>query len=909
MGIALASDRERDILRSYVRRIDPSDAGAHNNLGVLYHQKGLVEEAFTAFSRALELDPKMQVAQRNLEIACFSSDFYVGRVGALTERLRVDPADRHARWELARTYAALGDSREAVEEFTALLAHHPGDRDAIVQLGLAEKARGNLPAARGWLEQALTRDPDDAVINRHLGEVLYNLGLNDHAVAALDRSIAAEPDSPDAHYLIGFVYGDMGRPEDARRSTRRAVQLNPSLARAQANLSLDQYNPARYQELLPERQARREQRPPDQPEAARLAHLSLGVAFRAKFYYAEALREYRIALDRGADEAMVTRAMAEAHLLSGNARDALGLYDRALELGAPTASLHCERGVAQHQSGLHEDAAASYRSALALDPDHAVARNNLGVALHHAGDSRAALAAFDEVVVRRPDFVKALLNQALLLFRLRSPQASLEAYRRALAVAPDHPVAWNGIGLVLADQKRFDDARNAFGSAIHARPAFAEAHYNLGFALANLGDYEGALRATRRALELDPYYVPQKFQLALEMQHDGSGGGLDIAPELGESQRVDGGVEAFTFEPARLDALFAELVAVTDPDPETEAPSTPVATLADDPLALACEHVAAGLLDRAAAEIGRAMGRGADQADALTLLGDVFTRQGLHGEALERYRQAVALRPDSPRAQAGEARSLLLLGRPTDARPLAEALLSPGAGVDILLLVATVRRDSGDGKGARALLDQAREATPLRPDVHHQLGDLAFQLGDDVAAIAAYGAALGIDPDLAVVRHQMARALARSGAFADAERQLVAALEAVPTYVDATLELASVRRQMGNLREALEPLVKLLTRDPSHIDGLVTLAGTLLELQRPEDTARALERVRHLDPDHPPALHLEAVLLAGRRHYLEAIERWNRVVELAPATDAAEKARRGARAATMMLRGFRPRGP
>src|SRR5262249_39249086 len=64
----LTSERDRDVLRSFAKRIDPSDAGAHNNLGVLYYNKGLLGEAVAAFSRALELDPKMQVAQRNLEI-------------------------------------------------------------------------------------------------------------------------------------------------------------------------------------------------------------------------------------------------------------------------------------------------------------------------------------------------------------------------------------------------------------------------------------------------------------------------------------------------------------------------------------------------------------------------------------------------------------------------------------------------------------------------------------------------------------------------------------------------------------------------------------------------------------------------------------------------------------------------
>ena len=84
----LPSERDRDVLRSFARRIDPSDAGAHNNLGVLYYNKGLYEEAVSAFMRALELDAKMQVAQRNLEIAYFNTGYYDKRIGELTERLR-----------------------------------------------------------------------------------------------------------------------------------------------------------------------------------------------------------------------------------------------------------------------------------------------------------------------------------------------------------------------------------------------------------------------------------------------------------------------------------------------------------------------------------------------------------------------------------------------------------------------------------------------------------------------------------------------------------------------------------------------------------------------------------------------------------------------------------------------------
>ncbi len=75
-----------------------------------------------AFTRALELDPKMQVAQRNLEIAYFNTGYYDRRVTELRERLRQRPDDRDARWELGRAYASLGHSHEAVAEFKALLS-------------------------------------------------------------------------------------------------------------------------------------------------------------------------------------------------------------------------------------------------------------------------------------------------------------------------------------------------------------------------------------------------------------------------------------------------------------------------------------------------------------------------------------------------------------------------------------------------------------------------------------------------------------------------------------------------------------------------------------------------------------------------------------------------------------------
>jgi tetratricopeptide (TPR) repeat protein len=884
---AAGTARDREVLRSFARRIDPSDAGAHNNLGVLYYNKGLYEEAVAAFTKALELDPKMQVAQRNLEVAYFNTGFYDRRVTALRERLRQRVDDRDARWELGRAYALLGHTDDAVAEFTALLRHHPDDLPAIIQLGLAEKQTGDLDAARHWFERALALDPESSVVVHYLGEVLYNQGRNEEARVALQRAIERNPDNPDAHYLLGFVLGDMGRHDEAREATRKAIQLNPALSRAQANLSLDRYDPQKYEALVPGRAERRSAQLQSVADTdGGLAHFNLGTAFRQKGYLAEALREYRLALDRGEARELVLQAMAEVHLLRKDPAAAVELYDRLLLTRPNSPKLLNEKGVALHQDGNVQDALAHYRHAIRADLGYALAHNNLGVALYHAGEAEAAVDAFRAALDADPAFGKARLNLALLLAKGKRLQLSLEAYRQVLQAQPEHPVAWNGIGLVLTELRKFEDARNAFARAIQARPEFAEAHYNLSFALSNLGDFDGALRETKRALELDPYYVPQKFELAIDLEFEDPD--LSVQPELGGERRLSGEVEEFSFDPRLLDQIFTEIA----PAP---APAEPVAAA---PYAMASDYLSKGLLDRAAAEASRALQRGGDKAEGLALLGDVLARRGAFGDALDKYRDARGATPTSVRAIRGEAEALLTLGRGPEARAVAEELarLQP-EDVDTLLLVASARFEAGDPGAALEALDAARTRAPARAEVLRRIGDIARALGDTDGAVAAYQHALSLDGGFAAVHFALAQLLAGRRQWREAEAALLAALDAVPTYGEATLELARLYVATGRATAAVALLVDLLQRDPYHFDGLLLLGETLLGLQRPRDAAVAFTRILRFDPEHAGALYFEGALLLGQHRYREAAERWQRVIDLEPAGEYARRARRELRSA------------
>jgi tetratricopeptide (TPR) repeat protein len=803
---AAADGGEIDILRSFARRIDPSDAGAYNNLGVLYFRKGLTDEAIVAFSRALALDERMGVARRNLEIAYGESGILERRLHDLEERLRANPEDL----------------------------------EALVQSGIAEKTAGRLEKAHALFQRAIDLDPDSSVLHFLLAETLYNRGLHEEAMRSVRRSIELNPENPDALYLIGFILGDLGRSEEAAEANRRAVMLNPTLVRAQANLSLQTY--------------RHTVTPSHQQKTPAGAHITLGRALRQKGYFQEALKEYEKAIEGGEANAEVLQAMLELYLLQRDTGAAIATADRFAREFSPTAKTWNGRGVALQLEGRHAEAEESYTRALEIDSSYPFAHNNIGVLIWHKGDTKNAINAFRRALQAPSPPVEARLNLALGLFRRKHIDLSLEAYRQVLSSAPEHPVAWNGIGLILVELEKYSDARNAFARAIQANPEFAEAHYNLSFTLSNLGDFSAALRETKRALSLDPMYTPQKLELAIELPHEEIR--LTVAPPITEKDESVDRVEDFHFDPAIIEELFA-----VKPARSEQATEDPMAGFT-----LARDFITKGLYDRAQGEIARVLARGGDKIVGLVIAGDGFAAQGLHGEALERYRRALDLEAANPFARQGMARSLLALGRAEEARPYAEALVEAGStDVNLLLLAAEARVASLDKPGAREILIALQRGEGRNANVLKRVGDLYAALGDSGEAIGAYRGSLAIDERQVETRVALGSLLAKAGDDTGAIRELESVLVTAPNHDAAVVELVGPYRRTGRSRSALPRVVALVRRDVYHFAALIALGEILIDLAREVDALNAFERVLRFDPNHSEALRYYRLLQRGRR--------------------------------------------
>jgi tetratricopeptide (TPR) repeat protein len=372
-----------------------------------------------------------------------------------------------------------------------------------------------------------------------------------------------------------------------------------------------------------------------------------------------------------------------------------------------------------------------------------------------------------------------------------------------------------------------------------------------------------------------------------------------LAPELDAAERLAGDdkVESFTFDESALDQIFGELA----PQPAAAPAPAPAA----DAFNLAEDFISKGLLDRALGEIRRVAVAGADPVEAALLTGQVFLRQGLDGEALERF-DAALVRLEGiewsaahTRAWGGRSRALLRLGRLDDARFAAETVRAHAPDrADNLQVLGEVLLQSGEAAEAVRVFGRAVEIEPQDAALLRHLGRAALAAGRAADAERALRMAVKLDPDFVAARVELGKLLLASGLVEDSIRETQAALDILPTYADAAYLLAQAQRAAGRPREAVGTAVDLLGGDPYHLDALVLLGQALMDDARPDDARQAFARVLKFDPARAEALFGLGALAAAERRFREASAsggaRWRRA-GLAAGAGGARQHRHGAR--------------
>ena len=104
---------------------------------------------------------------------------------------------------------------------------------AMINLGMVLQERRRLKEAAGLFRSALAVDPDNAMGNSNLGQVLVEIGRIDdldEAERCCLKAIRLTPDRPHPINNLGNVYRSMGRFEEAVACYEKATAIAPGLA-------------------------------------------------------------------------------------------------------------------------------------------------------------------------------------------------------------------------------------------------------------------------------------------------------------------------------------------------------------------------------------------------------------------------------------------------------------------------------------------------------------------------------------------------------------------------------------------------------------------------------------------------------------------------------------------------------
>jgi tetratricopeptide (TPR) repeat protein len=137
--------------------LNPADASAHYNLGLIHQQRNESDAARQRFERAVEIDPEEVDAHYQLGRIARAQDDLPGAIKHFEQTVARDPAHaQHEIWrEIGATYLAAGQFEDAREVLQRFLDHRESDPEGLYLMGCAHAGLGHQREAANSMQACI----------------------------------------------------------------------------------------------------------------------------------------------------------------------------------------------------------------------------------------------------------------------------------------------------------------------------------------------------------------------------------------------------------------------------------------------------------------------------------------------------------------------------------------------------------------------------------------------------------------------------------------------------------------------------------------------------------------------------------------------------------------------------------
>jgi Flp pilus assembly protein TadD len=218
----------------------------------------------------------------------------------------------------------------------------------------------------------------------------HGAGRLQDAERSYRQALTLEPEIPEAQNNLGSLYLQLGRLEDAQEAFGRALGSRPDFPEAQFNLGLAFKRSGRFEAAGASFRRALSLRP-ELPEA----HHELGNVCRLLGKMEEAEACHRRALELRANFAEADHGLALVLVIGGRLQEAEFHLRRAIAIRPNLPGAHCNLGWVLAERGNLDEAELNYRAALELDPADRTAAYNLSQVRLLLGDLETGLELFE----------------------------------------------------------------------------------------------------------------------------------------------------------------------------------------------------------------------------------------------------------------------------------------------------------------------------------------------------------------------------------------------------------------------------------------------------------------------------------------------------------------------------------
>ena len=327
-----------------------------------------------------------------------------------------------------------------------------------LQAAVDHHRAGRFDDAEGLYNEILATHPEQPDALHFLGVLAGQRGAPDAAIDYLTRAIAVNRRNPVYHYNLGLAYQAAKKPNEAGKSFKRTLELDPTHIEALKGMG----------GVL----------------------LTLGQIDEAERYC-------RQAVGRAPGDPRVHNNLATVLLGLERAEEAETSARQALSLMPNFADAHNNLGNSHLLREAYSEAEESFRKALRLAPGHAEAHNNLGITLLGLGRLDDAIASFDAAIEANADYAEAHNSLANTYRKVGYSADAEREYREALRCAPDHMNALVGLGATLVDRGDTDGALAHYDDMMRRDPDSPTAHAGKAWILELKGDIDGCYEIVR----------------------------------------------------------------------------------------------------------------------------------------------------------------------------------------------------------------------------------------------------------------------------------------------------------------------------------------------------------------------------------------------------------------------------